>query len=434
MDYINQRRLFNEMVFMSLIRQLRYHSGSNQYRDKVRNKKLRKCITAAYDIPFYRKRFDDAGITPKDITSRRDLIKLPILTKDEFRAWMEEELIKEENKKCMIAATSGSMGRPLKVINTPFEYARDISTVICAWMICGFNPFFGKTLTEYDDTSEDVGYKSLIQRLGILRREVVNADGDISEIFTKINDFKPDLIRMYKSELTRVALHCKQSGESLHIPKYYCVIGESVDPVSERILQDTFGDSMINLYGCVEAGTFGVKKPGSSVFDILDDMTTANIYDSHNRLTNDIGRIVFTTVYKNRFPLINYDIHDRAKMIEDERGLHFDILTGRDSDNILYEDGDMTPWVVFWNIAAKNEEILQMRIVQNSYKDLNIEIIPKDDSLIESIEKNIRREMDPIVKGRLLLKFIWVKEIESGGKGKIRMVVNNIDKIISKSD
>ena len=184
---------------------------------------------------------------------------------------------------------------------------------------------------------------------------------------------------------------------------------------------------MINLYGCVEAGTFGVKRPGGKGYDLLDDMTTVNIYDSQNRLTDDIGRIIFTTVYKNRFPLINYDIRDRAKMIEDKRGLHFDILTGRDSDNILYADGDMTPWVVFWNIAAKNEEILQMRIIQNSYKDIDIEIIPKDSNLIDSIEKTIRKELEPIVKGRLMVNFRWVNEIESGGKGKIRMVVNNIN-------
>ena len=427
MNYRNQRKLFNEMVFASLIRQLKYHYGSEQYRDKVRNNNLRKCISAAYEIPFYKKRFDDAGITPDDIKCRKDLVKLPVLTKDEFRAWMEEEIQKEDNKLCMIAATSGSTGRPLKVINTPFEYACDISTVICAWMMCGYNPFIGKTLTEYDDTSEDVGYKSFIQKMGILRRDVVNADGEIGEIITKINDYKPDLIRMYKSELTRVALYCQKNGVALHIPKYYCVIGESVDPVSERILQETFGDSMINLYGCVEAGTFGVKRPGGKGYDLLDDMTTVNIYDSQNRLTDDIGRIIFTTVYKNRFPLINYDIRDRAKMIEDKRGLHFDILTGRDSDNILYADGDMTPWVVFWNIAAKNEEILQMRIIQNSYKDIDIEIIPKDSNLIDSIEKTIRKELEPIVKGRLMVNCRWVNEIESGGKGKIRMVVNNIN-------
>lgn len=426
MNYKFQRKTFNEMVFVSLLKQLKYHYGNNQYRERIRKSNLKKCMYAAYNIPFYRKRFRDAGITPDDINDRKDLAKLPILTKNEFRQWMEEEGLNPINDLCMAALTSGSTGNPLKVLNTPYEYACDISTVLCAWMICGFNPFTKKTLTEYDNTSEDVGYRTFIQKLGILRRDVVDADGNVDDIINKINDYKPNLIRMYKSELTRIALYAQKNDIPIPKPDFYCVIGESLDPISERIISKTFGESMINLYGCVEAGTFAVKKTGGLVYDLLDDMTTVNIYDGQNRLTNDVGRIIFTTVYKNRFPLINYDIHDNAKVIEDERGLHFEELTGRDSDNVVYKDGDMTPWVVFWNLAAKHEEILQMRFVQESYSDLCIEIIPKDFTATESIEKAIRFELDPIIKNRLNVHFRFVDEIKSGGKGKIRMVVSNI--------
>lgn len=37
---------------------------------KKQNRKLRKLMKRAYEIPFYRKKFDVAGLKPKDIKNR----------------------------------------------------------------------------------------------------------------------------------------------------------------------------------------------------------------------------------------------------------------------------------------------------------------------------------------------------------------------------
>lgn len=48
-------------------------------------------VNYLYTIPFYKKRFDDAGITPNDIRHREDFKKLPPLTKQEYREWLLTE-------------------------------------------------------------------------------------------------------------------------------------------------------------------------------------------------------------------------------------------------------------------------------------------------------------------------------------------------------
>ena len=58
---------------------------------RTQDKRVRKLVKRAYEIPFYRKRFDEAGVKPEDIRTGDDLSKLPLLTKDELRAWMNEE-------------------------------------------------------------------------------------------------------------------------------------------------------------------------------------------------------------------------------------------------------------------------------------------------------------------------------------------------------
>ena len=54
------------------------------------NKNVHKLMKRAYEIPFYRKRFDACHLTPDDFHCSEDLQKFPVLTKAELRAWMKE--------------------------------------------------------------------------------------------------------------------------------------------------------------------------------------------------------------------------------------------------------------------------------------------------------------------------------------------------------
>ena len=47
----------------------------------AQKRNLRKFVDYIYTIPFYRRRFDESGITPRDIQTGEDLLKLPVLTK-----------------------------------------------------------------------------------------------------------------------------------------------------------------------------------------------------------------------------------------------------------------------------------------------------------------------------------------------------------------
>ncbi len=320
MSYGVQRKLFNVKTFLTFLKFREYDKAANKKREQIRNKNLHKMIEEAYKIPFYRRRFDEAGITPADIRTREDLTKLPVLTKEEYRQWMLEEIDKEENRACMIMQTSGSSGKPLEVLNTPFEYAKDVANILRSWLVCGANPFWLKTITEADDSSETVGYKTFIQKLGILRREIINENDDEQNIINFINEYKPNILRMYKSELVRVGIYAKKKHIKMHKPDYYVVLGENVDEVSERVLREMYGKGLINLYGCVEAGGIAVRRPGNNYYEVFEDAVALNIYDENNKLS-DKGRVIMSTLYKNKFPLINYDLKDMAEVEKTDRGL-----------------------------------------------------------------------------------------------------------------
>ena len=68
---------------------------------------------------FYRRRFEQAGLTPADIVSRDDMLRLPILTKQEIRC-SAAEMISDgfTQKELMKFKTGGSTGRSLELYAT----------------------------------------------------------------------------------------------------------------------------------------------------------------------------------------------------------------------------------------------------------------------------------------------------------------------------
>ena len=61
------------------------------YWKRVQQKNIVGFVRYIYEIPFYRERFLQAGIGPDDIVTAEDFLKLPPLTRDEYRNWIEEE-------------------------------------------------------------------------------------------------------------------------------------------------------------------------------------------------------------------------------------------------------------------------------------------------------------------------------------------------------
>ena len=50
------------------------------------DERLKNTVRHVYEnVPFYRQRMEEAGVTPEDIQSVDDLHKLPFITKDDLR-------------------------------------------------------------------------------------------------------------------------------------------------------------------------------------------------------------------------------------------------------------------------------------------------------------------------------------------------------------
>lgn len=144
---------------------------------RTQNRRVHELMKAAYEIPFYRARFEQTGTTPDDYHCAEDLYKFPLLTKDQLRDWMDEEAEKypEKYKNWHVSPTSGSTGRPLRVLISPMENGWVIANWLRTMGYGGFNPFTGKTMSRPNSLHGPVSeHDSPIQKMGILRRKYMS--------------------------------------------------------------------------------------------------------------------------------------------------------------------------------------------------------------------------------------------------------------------
>jgi phenylacetate-CoA ligase len=109
---------------------------------EYQNKKLRELIKHSYEnVPYYTELFDSLNLTPSDINTTDDLVKLPILTKETIRENFKNGKIIAKNipiKELMLRGSSGSTGEPLQYYITKDAYSFNIAANLRGWYWMGY--------------------------------------------------------------------------------------------------------------------------------------------------------------------------------------------------------------------------------------------------------------------------------------------------------
>ena len=435
MSFQLQKKLMNVFTFWYLLRLDKTMSANPQKAKKQQNRNVHKLMKSAYEIPFYRKRFDENHLTPDDFHCSEDLVKFPVLTKDELRVWMKElyDTHPGERDSWDATSTSGSTGIPLRLYQSQREHACANASWIRILMSFGYNPFFGKMVSfESSYRSEKKSRDSFIQRFGILQRRILSekrciGDGT-AEVIKELNDYAPDLICLRKNCIVRIALYAQQHNLQIKKPKWYIPVSEMVDDVTRNILEKTFGPGLVDAYGSDETGSCIIKRPGNDYYDICNDTHVVNIYDDQNHLA-DTGKVIITPLYKTDFPIINYDIGDIASSYVKDGIRYVTKIHGRLNDMVKHENGEDTSVLELRKIPNGITGIAQFRYVQESYHDLRVELVrdPQDMTYTnEEITSFFLQRLTQLYGDEFKIDIRWLDVIPPDPNGKLRCFVCNV--------
>jgi len=98
---------------------------------KMQAKKLKAIVRHAWKhSPFYRRKFEEANLTPDKIRSREDISRLPFVTKEDLRKSQEAhppwgDILTIKPEECQrVHLTSGTTGKPLKILDTVEDWSK----------------------------------------------------------------------------------------------------------------------------------------------------------------------------------------------------------------------------------------------------------------------------------------------------------------------
>lgn len=432
-----QKKLRNLYVLYYTLTLTRDFSSDPAKIKQDQNRRVHKLMKNAYKIPFYRERFEASGTTPDDYHCSEDLEKFPTISKADLRLWMQKEYEAhpEKHDEWEVLSTSGSSGIPLKVLLTQKEYACSNANWIRELSVSGYKPLRGKMysfMTSHTAPGARKKNDSFIQSLGFMRRKVVTEDncvGDgIADYINDINEYKPDMLCFRRNCLVRIAMYAKQHDMPLWQPKYYVPVSEMVDDVTRALLEESFGPGLIDAYGCTETGNCIVKYPGDDFFYVINDIAVANVYDENNRLAND-GRLILTTLYKDTFPIINYDVGDYVESYVKDGLRYFTNIQGRVNDLVKHEGGADSSAYHLMKIANGTVGLAQFRFVQESYHDMLIQLAPDPNNTSKSreeIEEHFISSVKKLFGDEFNIRIEWMDILPPDATGKQRCFVCKI--------
>lgn len=356
----------------------------------LQSERLVKQVKHVWDnVPYYRKKMEEKGVTPDDIKGIEDLHKLPFLTKDDLRDAYPYGLLGKPLKDCVrIQSTSGTTGRRVVAFYTQHD--------IDLWEDC-----CARAITAVGGTDEDVVQVAYGYGLFTGGPGLNGGSHKVGCLTVPMSSGNTDRQLQFMTDLGSTILCCT--------PSYAAYLGESIEErgIKDQIklkagifgaeawteemrrdIQDKLGLKAYDIYGLTETSGPGVA------FE-CEEQTGMHINEDHfiaeiiNPETGEVlpegekGELVFTSITKEAFPLLRYRTKDLCILSRKQCSCgrtHIKMTKplGRSDDMLIIRGVNVFPsqieTVLLNEGMTPNYQIIVDRVNNTDTFDINVEM------------------------------------------------------------
>ena len=361
---------------------------------RLQNEKLVKQVRHVWDnVPYYRKKMEEKGLTPDDIRSIDDLKKLPFLSKSDLREAYPYGLMGKPLKDCVrIQSTSGTTGKRVVAFYTQHDI--DLWEECCA-----------RAITAAGGTNEDVcqvsygyglftggpGLNGGSHKVGCLTIPTSSGNTDRQIMF--IMDLQATILCCTPSYAAYLGERMKEMGYGPDdIPLKAGIFGaEAWSEEMRRDIEKTLGIKAYDIYGLTELSGPGVSFECSAqqgmhvnedhfIPEIIDPVTEEVLPDGEQ------GELVFTSLDKEAFPLLRYRTRDICSLTREKCSCgrtHVRMAKpkGRTDDMLIIRGVNVFPsqieTVLINHGYAANYQIVVDRVNNTDTLDVQVEMTPE---------------------------------------------------------
>ena len=388
--------------------------------EKLQLERLKETVKRVYEkVPPYRKKMEEAGVTPEDVKSLKDLAKLPFVTKQDMRdnypfglfAVTRDELVR-------IHASSGTTGKPTVVGYTENDlktWTECVSRIACmggasshdvAQICFGYGMFTGALGLHYG--LENIGAAIVPSSTGNSEKQIMY-----------MKDFETSLLVATPSYALRLAEVAREMG--LEPQKDLSV---KIALVGSELLTDAMRDEMHKYWGddVLITSNYGMSElMGPGVSGECTELAGMHINEDFfipeiiNPETGEVlpageqGELVITCIKKEGLPLIRYRTKDITRLFYEKckcgrTFCRMENLSGRSDDMLKVRGVNVFPSQIEEVILSFEELGPHYEIVleRDGYLDkltIKVELLTSTDSFqaLERITNSVRNKLKVIL-------------------------------------
>ena len=375
----------------------------------LQNERFMKQMKHVWEnVPYYRKKMEDNGVTIDDIKSIDDLHKLPFLTKDDLRDAYPYGLKGMPIEDCVrIHSTSGTTGKRVVAFYTQHD--------VDLWEDCCARALVAAGATKSDVCQVAYGYGLFTggsgmhggsHKAGCLTLPMSSGNTDRQLQF--MTDLEATILCCTPSYALYLAESIEERGIKDQIKLKAGIFGaEAWSEEMRRDIEKKLGIKAYDIYGLTETSGPGVAFECSEQtgMHINEDHFVAEIIDPD---TGEVlpegskGELVFTAITKEAFPLLRYRTKDICVLTRKECSCGRTLIKmskpmGRSDDMLIIKGVNVFPSqiesVLIENGYAANYQIIVDRVNNSDTLEVLVEMTPEmfSDSLgkITEMEKNL---------------------------------------------
>lgn len=401
--------------------------------EKEQEMKLQKIINYAYEhVPYYKKLFDKNGIEPGDIMTRKDLEKIPLLSKNMLMEHREELLSDEYRKEQLIHVTSsGTTGVPVGFYVEKESHMRDWAYMYFMFRDYGLKPkskrlvLRGKPFKE-KQRGKKYQWDAFKRELSI---DIFSMNEQSLEEYCKaIEKYKPEFAHGYMSAMYTLCKYIeKRPGGLKHRFKGFIATSEMLVDEQRNYVETILGMPVLTFYGMSERVIWATQRHSDQRYIVAPLYGVTEIVDSDGKRieeANQTGELVGTGLLNYGMPLIRYKTGDMCSW--SERGI-LNTIQGRSRyDQFIAEDGSYIP-VAYCTYCIHSDvfkNVIRYQLYQEKKGEVIIKVVPAKE-YTESDSRKILKEFEEKTEksgGQLQYRIKIVSEIVPKKNGKLLLV------------
>lgn len=332
-------------------------------------------------VPYYRDRFQAAGVRPETLRTPADLSRIPVLTKPLLRDGADRMRADNAGPQewLLERSSSGSSGSPVKLFFDPIRELPRRVQELRLLTAHGFKPWDVQLV--FDHPGHLAPTRFAPQKLGLWRREMFPSWLGVEEALRIIEDSKPDILHGVLSSLRMISMAIKSKGGLSYRPKLAVSKGELLDNATRALIESALGAPLADYYATEETGIIAWQCPSGSGYHIDEDFVYVETLDEEGNPTapGELGEITLTNLYMRAMPFIRYRVGDLGVLSTEPcpcgRGLPLlKNLSGRKVDLIINPDKEIHHPFALMVILEDVTSVARYRLIQNAENEIRIEV------------------------------------------------------------